>query len=393
MDDVSRLEDLEVKMAEQTQIGQANTETLAQILAKLNNLETSRTSPTPVANTSPAPVTVFAPLPTTSRIKPGIPPNFDGDRTLGRAFLTSCLLYFSLCPTDFTDHQTKIHWVLSYLKSGRAAVYADRVLRTELRTSKMAFSGWDAFYADFVETFCPENEAMHSLMRLESERYFQGRRNVDSYVDEFRDLIDQSGYTDPTAIVLKFRRGLNQATQDKIAESGTDRPLDKDLSGWYKAARRFDQNRLANEAFHVSASKRTPFAASGPNASTSSARTAFPFAFPRAANPAPTPTPLAKPPHASFPLHPGVPMDVDASRAKSLPARSCHRCGGVDHLIRECPRRFDVRHMTTAEREDCLEAFLADRDALGITVNREGDEEPTIIEREASEEDFVRSSG
>jgi hypothetical protein len=30
------------------------------------------------------------------------------------------------------------------------------------------------------------------------------------------------GYTDPTAIVLKFRRGLNATMQNKIAESGTD---------------------------------------------------------------------------------------------------------------------------------------------------------------------------
>jgi hypothetical protein len=58
-----------------------------------------------------------------------------------------------------------------------------------------------------------------------------------------------SGYTDPIAIVLKFRRGLNATMQDKIAESGTDRLRDNDHQGWYAAARRFDLNRLANEAF------------------------------------------------------------------------------------------------------------------------------------------------
>jgi hypothetical protein len=86
-------------------------------------------------------------------------------------------------------------------------------------------------------------------MRLESDPYFQGQRNVEAYIDEFRDLVDMSGYTDPIAIVLKFRRGLNLTTQDKIAESGTDRPRDNDHQGWYVAARRFDLNRLANEAF------------------------------------------------------------------------------------------------------------------------------------------------
>jgi hypothetical protein len=59
-------------------------------------------------------------------------------------------------------------------------------------------------------------------MRLESDHYFQGQQNVEAYINKFKDLINMSGYTDPIAIVLKFRRGLNVTTQDKIAESGTD---------------------------------------------------------------------------------------------------------------------------------------------------------------------------
>jgi hypothetical protein len=44
-----------------------------------------------------------------------------------------------------------------------------------------------------------------------------------------------SGYMDPIAIVLKLRRGLNVTTQDKIAESGTDRPEDNNHIGCFKA--------------------------------------------------------------------------------------------------------------------------------------------------------------
>jgi hypothetical protein len=56
------------------------------------------------------------------------------------------------------------------------------------------------------------------------------------YIDEFKDLVDLSGYTDPIAIVLKFHRGLNPTTQDRITESGMDRPSDTDFNGWFKAA-------------------------------------------------------------------------------------------------------------------------------------------------------------
>jgi hypothetical protein len=41
-----------------------------------------------------------------------------------------------------------------------------------------------------------------------------------TYLDEFKDLIDLSGYTDSIAVVLKFHRGLNSTIQDRITESG-----------------------------------------------------------------------------------------------------------------------------------------------------------------------------
>jgi hypothetical protein len=92
------------------------------------------------------------------------------------------------------------------------------------------------FTEEFVLAFYPENKAATALMRLESYHYFQGKQNVEAYIDEFKDLIDLSGYTDPIAIVLKFHRGLNAMTQYRIAESGMDRLGDTAFNGWFKAA-------------------------------------------------------------------------------------------------------------------------------------------------------------
>jgi hypothetical protein len=69
----------------------------------------------------------------------------------------------------------------------------------------MCFASWSDFTEEFMAMFCPENEATTALMRLESDCYFQGKRNIEAYIDEFKDLVDLSGYTDPIAIVLKFR--------------------------------------------------------------------------------------------------------------------------------------------------------------------------------------------
>jgi hypothetical protein len=136
----------------------------------------------------------------------------------------SCELYISLTQLDFVEDQVCIHWALSYFKGGRAANFAEHIIWQEMRTGKICFTSWDKFREEFTVAFCPENQATTALMRLESDRYFQGKRNVEVYIDEFKDLVDLSGYTDPIAIVLKFCRGLNSMTQDRIAESGMDRP-------------------------------------------------------------------------------------------------------------------------------------------------------------------------
>jgi hypothetical protein len=71
----------------------------------------------------------------------------------------------------------------------------------------MCFSSWSDFTEEFTLAFCPENKATTVLMRLKSDCYFQGKCNVEAYINEFKDLIDLSGYTDPIAIVLKFHQG------------------------------------------------------------------------------------------------------------------------------------------------------------------------------------------
>jgi hypothetical protein len=67
----------------------------------------------------------------------------------------------------------------------------------------MCFTSWRDFTKEFVATFCPENEATTALIRLKSNQYYQGKQSVEVYIDEFKDLVDLSGYPDPIAIVLK----------------------------------------------------------------------------------------------------------------------------------------------------------------------------------------------
>jgi hypothetical protein len=275
---------MEKRLNEQAEATRAMNETLNKFVAVMANQEVARNiAPPPPA--SPPPVTTPLKASQPSRVNLGAPSNFDGDRVQGHVFLTSCELYISLSQSDFVEDQVHIHWALSYFKGGRAATFAEHIIQQEMQTRKMCFASWDEFREEFTVAFYPENVATTALMRLESDRYFQGKRNIEVYIDEFKDLVNLSGYMDPITIILKFHRGLNQMTQGRIAESGMDRPQDRDFDGWFKAAHRLDLNRLANEAFHYAS--RRPLTHSVPSMMTYPAPPRAPFSFTRSPPPLP----------------------------------------------------------------------------------------------------------
>jgi hypothetical protein len=229
-------------------------------------------------------------------------------------------------------------------------------------------------------------------MRLELDQYFQGKWNIEVYIDEFKDLVDLSGYMDPIAIVLKFRHSLNPTTQDRIAESGMDRPQDRDFDGWFKAAHRLDLNRLANKAFHYAS--RCPLTHSAPSPTTHLAPLRTPFSFLRSHPPtAATPAVMHTPSRA---LPPSVPMDIDCTQTLKPLAQTCYHCGQTGHTSRECDLRHDVRHMTLDEEDEFIQRIMADRDAAVAATaesttymaTREG----KLVEREVEDADFVRFS-
>jgi hypothetical protein len=161
--DEERFQQMEKRLNEQAEATWAMNETLNKFLAVMANQEAARNvaPPSPV---SPPHVTTPLQASQPSRVKPGAPSHFDGDRAQECAFLTSCKLYISLTQSDFVDEQVRIHWALSYFKGGRAVSFAERILWQEMRSGKMCFASWHDFTEEFAATFCPENEATMALM-------------------------------------------------------------------------------------------------------------------------------------------------------------------------------------------------------------------------------------
>jgi hypothetical protein len=160
MDDEG-FQQMEKRLNEQAEATRAMNETLNKFIAIMGNQEAARNvaPPPPV---SPPHVTTPLQASQPSRVKPGVPSHFEGDRVQGRAFLTSCELYISLTQSDFVDELVRIHWELSYFKGGRAVSFAEHILQQELRSGKICFTSWHNFTEEFVATFCPRERGNHS---------------------------------------------------------------------------------------------------------------------------------------------------------------------------------------------------------------------------------------
>jgi hypothetical protein len=130
----------------------------------------------------------------------------------GVLFSHSVSFYILLTASDFVDEQVCIPWALLYFKGGCAASFTECILWQEMWSGKMCFASWSNFMEKFASACCLENEATTALMWLESNCYFHNKQNVEVYIDEFKDLVDLSGHTNPIAIVLKFHQGLISMT-------------------------------------------------------------------------------------------------------------------------------------------------------------------------------------
>ena len=96
---------------------------------------------------------------------------------------------------------------MSYIKSGWAGRWASREFELEASSEdgQLRFFNWPDFEEEFKKDFTPLDAEATAVNILETSSYFQGKRTVDDYLDQFRDLIYDSGYTDPKTIVVKFR--------------------------------------------------------------------------------------------------------------------------------------------------------------------------------------------
>ncbi|KAF5376293.1 hypothetical protein D9615_008535 [Tricholomella constricta] len=304
----------------------------------------------PEADTTPPPPETIPPLPATTPLLPGAPqsgshhlrpsppPIYDGARSGGRAFWNACNLYFSLCGGSFADDHARIVWVLSYMQHGRAADFVSRVF--QFGTAKDVFPAWKDFEDTFRGEFFLFDEVADAALILESTAYFQNSRSIDEYIDSFRSLWVKAGYPDGRHLVLKFCRGMDPKLSRRLGSITTGRPHDEKIEEWLRIAcsQDFIMSRTMGVRYCPHSHSHSRFCPSRPSRSI-----------------APAPRPLPQ----------GVPMDVDRMRDRVAPADDhCFRCKKKGHYSRDCPLRWDVRHMLDDELEALIMERLARKDAV-----------------------------
>ena len=102
-----------------------------------------------------------------AKVKPAMPVDFDGDWEKGCAFFNTCCIYFTVIRDLFPNDQSQIHWVLSFFKSDWAACFANKVLWFKSKGKGYYFQNWEAFKKTFLDQFCPKNEQLMALTKLE----------------------------------------------------------------------------------------------------------------------------------------------------------------------------------------------------------------------------------
>jgi hypothetical protein len=355
-------------------------ETLAALTRIVGSLPT--TQPPPIPTPVPTPTTVVT-RNIRNDLKPALPPTFDGDRLKGKGFVHACQAYIRLRPDQFLDEQTKIQWAMTYMSQGRAQKWVGRVYHWESLPKNVGsdyFVDWEDFRSKFKIEFYPLHSDALATNKLEGTAYFQGRRPVDDYLDDFRDLITESGYTDPKTIVVKFRRGLRPSIADAVATMASGRPDDLDPDSWYEAAIRIDQNEAANEAFRSSHASIKQKSSEVPSRSITHPGLVPLRTVPRFAHMTPTP---GSP----------VPMDIDAARRTAKLPPTCYRCGKIGHLIKDCPPGFDIRHLKRDDIDVLMEQLNARLDSMNIAAADSLSEEKETSEDESEEpKDFPKSS-
>jgi hypothetical protein len=155
-----------------------------------------------------------------SSIKPRVPDTFDGsDPNKLEAFTFQCNMYLAVRSGDFPDDESRVTFVLSYLK-GSPQDWFQSELNHAMTSGQLPawFTSYQAFTQELQRLFGPRDpitDAMNSLENLKLKDSGKATR----YIIDFNRYSRKTGWNEQ-ALFRQFYKGLPDRLKDEIARIG-----------------------------------------------------------------------------------------------------------------------------------------------------------------------------
>jgi hypothetical protein len=205
---------------------QENEQKLSQIMAAIQTLGAMASAG---SNPTPAPqVPTYDSNQARNNIKFNKPQIFNSNPRHAANFLSECDLYLS---RRNYSKQDKVIFALTYMQQGTANAFR---LHFQSKASKQGYETYEEFKALFKKVFLTSDQKGEAMAKINC---LQQMGLADTYINDFKMLVEQAALQGDMAIVQYFLKGLNK-NLTKTIFSMTEAP--QDIEGWYELASKMD---------------------------------------------------------------------------------------------------------------------------------------------------------
>ena len=271
--------------------------------------------------------------PTDIKIK--MPSDFSGKRSEAKEWLQKCSLYFAFNPATFSTDTHKVVFALMLMKGGTAGPWASDFIVQQEAQHPGNYGTWDNFVKQIKASFSDVDEKGSARLALRS--LVQGKRPVDEYIVEFKNVITRCGITDFDIIKDFFFTGLNSSLRDRIHSCEI---MPDNAEKLYSKAAQLENQWRMGKAYGGQKMNKTANTFGGKR----------PYTAPKERDP--------------------DAMDIDRmtaeEREKHFKEGRCFTCHKIGHLSRNCP---DKRNQKTQNRTNARVTNLEDEDDKRSTTS------------------------